>query len=133
MADSIEDAVGRMIAGGGRATNQIAEHLLGQAQREAPIEFGTLRGSGFVVYLVNGAEHADFGEAIAAAVAMARAGNLRSFVAEIRFPLVYAARQHEETTWRHPRGGKAKYLEDPLKENAPRYEGALSAAIRPQF
>lgn len=25
--------------------------------------------------------------------------------------VVYARRQHEETTWRHPRAGQAKYLE----------------------
>lgn len=27
---------------------------------------------------------------------------------------VYAHRQHEELLWEHPRGGKAKYLEDPM-------------------
>lgn len=42
---------------------------------------------------------------------------------------VYAARQHEETTWKHPRGGKAKYLSDPLKANADRYARALNAAV----
>jgi hypothetical protein len=26
----------------------------------------------------------------------------------------YAHRQHEELTWRHPKHGKAKYLEDPI-------------------
>lgn len=29
----------------------------------------------------------------------------------------YAQRQHEELTWKHPRGGRAKYLEAPLFEN----------------
>jgi hypothetical protein len=30
---------------------------------------------------------------------------------------VYAHRQHEELSWRHPRGGKALYLQQPLMEN----------------
>lgn len=30
----------------------------------------------------------------------------------------YAHRQHEELTWKHPHGGRAKYLEGPLFENA---------------
>jgi hypothetical protein len=31
---------------------------------------------------------------------------------------VYAQRQHEELTWKHPHGGRAKYLEVPLFENS---------------
>lgn len=82
--------------------------LLGQAQREAPVEEGTLRGSG-------SARVIDVGGKI---------------VGEVSFDTVYAARQHEEVTWRHPKGGKAKYLEDPLKAMAPRYLAALAAAVR---
>lgn len=42
----------------------------------------------------------------------------------------YAARQHEETTWRHPRGGQAKYLEQPLRQMVPEFESRLAAAMR---
>ena len=35
---------------------------------------------------------------------------------EMGFGTVYAQRQHEETTWRHPTGGEAKYLEHALSE-----------------
>jgi hypothetical protein len=31
---------------------------------------------------------------------------------------VYAHRQHEELTWRHPEGGQAKYLEQPFLDGA---------------
>jgi len=30
-------------------------------------------------------------------------------------------RQHEELQWRHPKGGKAKYLEDVVKNNTDRW------------
>jgi len=33
------------------------------------------------------------------------------------YDIKYAARQHEELRWNHKNGRKAKYLEDPLKQN----------------
>ena len=89
----------------------IGEDLLGKAQREAPVDEGTLRGSG------------------QSKVTVTPAG----VEVEVSFATPYAARQHEEATWKHPKGGKAKYLEDPLKEMAPRYTAALAAAIRKAF
>jgi hypothetical protein len=90
------------------ALESIGEDLLGRAQREAPVEEGTLRGSG--------------------AVEVSEDSN--SISVEVSFSTVYAARQHEEVTWNHPKGGKAKYLEDPLKAMSQRYLAALAAAIR---
>lgn len=86
----------------------IGDDLLGKAQREAPVEEGTLRGSGKSEVTV---EH-------------------DRVSVEVSFSTPYAARQHEETSWKHPKGGKAKYLEDPLKEMSARYLAALAAAIR---
>lgn len=43
---------------------------------------------------------------------------------------VYAARQHEELGWRHPRGGQAKYLEQPAMANASELFGIVGAQIR---
>jgi hypothetical protein len=40
-------------------------------------------------------------------------------LAEVAFTAVYAARQHEEVTWKHPQGGQAKYLEAAFKELIP--------------
>lgn len=89
------------------ALERIGDDLLGAAAREAPIDEGTLRGAGTV--------DLDIGPG--------------GVVVTIAFPLVYAARQHEEVGWNHPKGGKAKFLEDPLKQRATTYERVLAAAI----
>jgi hypothetical protein len=96
-----------MLAAGVTALHQIGEDLLGAAIEEAPLEEGTLRASGDVTVnvLPGGAELV------------------------VSFNTPYAARQHEEVTWDHPRAGKAKYLEDPLKERANRYHRVLGLAI----
>ncbi|NPV30482.1 MAG: HK97 gp10 family phage protein [Firmicutes bacterium] len=39
----------------------------------------------------------------------------------VGYDLPYAIVQHEHVEFRHPKGGKAKYLEDPFKENAKKY------------
>jgi len=38
---------------------------------------------------------------------------------QVRYSKVYAARQHEELTWRHAPGRQAKYLEQPYKQQIP--------------
>jgi hypothetical protein len=98
----------RMVAAATAATKRVGEDLLGRAQREAPLEEGTLRASGHVEI-----EHTP-----------------HEVTAVVSFNTPYAARQHEETSWMHPRAGKAKYLEDPLKEMAGRYRAVLEAAVR---
>ena len=86
----------------------VGEDLLGRAQREAPVDEGTLRGSGSV-------EVTERGDRLSV---------------EVSFSTPYAARQHEEVTWQHPKGGKSKYLEDPLKEMSERYIATLAAAMK---
>ena len=102
--DSVKRGMKSRAAG---ALERIGEDLLGAGAREAPIEEGTLRGSGNVELVVT-----PDGVAVT-----------------ISFNTVYAARQHEETAWNHPKGGKAKFLEDPLKERATTYEHVLAAAV----
>lgn len=91
-----------------QALHVIGDDLLGRAIRDAPIDEGTLRGSGSV----------DVDE------------RANSASVEVTFSTPYAARQHEEVTWDHPRGGKAKYLEDNLKAMSQRYVRALADAMR---
>jgi hypothetical protein len=86
----------------------VALDLQGAAQRDAPIEEGTLRGSG-----TSRVEQTDSGA-----------------VAVVAFPLPYAAVQEEEDDFVHPRGGKAHYLGDQVKARAPRYLAALQIADR---
>lgn len=68
-------------------TNAV-EHLLGEARRLVPIEEGTLERSGKT--------------------------SVDELDAAVSFDTVYAVRQHEELTWRHAPGRRAKYLETPL-------------------
>lgn len=42
----------------------------------------------------------------------------------------YAIKQHEDMTLNHPRGGKAKYLEDPTKANAREAGQRMADAVR---
>lgn len=67
-----------------------AEAILTEAIDEAPIDTGTLRRSGTVT-------DAPSEEAV-----------------YVSFNTPYAVKQHEELAYRHPHGGKAKYLEDPF-------------------
>lgn len=65
-----------------------AEHLLGESRRLVPIEEGTLERSG--------------------------RSSVEGLDAAVSYDTVYAVRQHEELTWRHAPGRRAKYLEGPL-------------------
>lgn len=69
-----------------------AEHLLQVSRTEVPIEEATLERSG---------------------VATVDEDDL---TAAVSYDTPYAVRQHEELTWRHDAGRKAKYLEDPMNE-----------------
>jgi hypothetical protein len=86
------------------ALRQGAEVLLTEAQNEAPVETGTLRRSGTVTEATD-----------------------RVYVS---FNTPYAVRQHEELEWRHPLGGKAKYLEDPFKRMRDKIKRAVQLATK---
>jgi len=74
--------------------------LLRRAKEEAPIgETGDLRGSGSKSVKVVAGE----------------------VIGEVGFNTPYALIQHEDMTFNHPQGGKAKYLTDPLNRNATKY------------
>ncbi|MFG2976302.1 hypothetical protein ACGFYY_25380 [Streptomyces sp. NPDC048331] len=64
------------------------EHLLAESRKIVPLDEGTLERSSRVIR--NGLEGA------------------------VVYDTVYAKRQHEELTWKHLPGRKAKYLEGPL-------------------
>ena len=42
----------------------------------------------------------------------------------------YAAKQHEAKHFEHPRGGKAKFLEDAVKEIVPELDGIVAGKVR---
>ncbi len=47
----------------------------------------------------------------------------------VGYNLIYALRQHEELSWHHPQGGKAKYLEDPFNTNVVLYMNHIAEAV----
>lgn len=73
-----------------RGLFQAAEHVRAESVKVAPIEESTLVKS--------------------AATSVDEA----ALTASVSYDTVYAARQHEELTWRHDAGRQAKYLEEPL-------------------
>ncbi len=118
-----KDAVRIAEQAGIKALRTGAEAILTEAIDEAPVDTGTLRRSGTVtvgslpknptqIYVESlppekggsGMEHKDaFPDPVGKEKAV-----------YISFNTPYAWRQHEELGYEHPRGGKAKYLEDPF-------------------
>lgn len=115
------------------ALKVIGDDVHRKSQDRAPLEEGTLRGSGEVAFIVNDSRHEGDGAyaaALAQAVALAAAGALRRLDVEVSYNTIYAARQHEELEWEHPLGGQAKYLESVIQEDAARYPVVIAAAQR---
>lgn len=82
----------------------IVADLQGKAQSLAPVDLGDLRGSAF--------------------------SEVENMVGTVGFTEPYAMRQHEEVEYRHPKGGQAKFLEQPFKQNTPKYIKGVGDAVR---
>lgn len=54
----------------------------------------------------------------------------KDYEAIVSFNTIYALRQHEHPEYKHPKGGKAKYLEDPFKQNQAKYMNFIQNAIK---
>ena len=78
--------------------------LQGRAQRLAPVDTGDLRGSGF--------------------------SEVEDLDGTVGFTAPYALRQHEMVEARHPKGGQAKYLEEPFKQNEDKYVKSMQERVR---
>ncbi|WP_009882727.1 hypothetical protein [Brevibacterium aurantiacum] len=94
-----------------RGVGLAAEHVLGEARKQVPHEEGTLERSGRAANELNGN------------VARAAVG----------FDTEYAIDQHESMHYRHKKGRKAKYLEDPLNSSKGTIREIVAAAIRKQL
>ena len=115
------------------------EDLLGRSMRDAPVDEGTLRASGSAEVYANGRavarrgfrEVADQPEAPEMVTRHVQEGGLGdAVVGEVGFNTPYALTQHERLDFNHPKGGKAKYLEDNLTQQADRYQDNLSDHLR---
>lgn len=90
-----------------QALEEFGEIVLGEGQRRAPVKEGTLRGSGTTELVVIGDQ----------------------VFSIVSFATPYAALQHEEKDFQHPAGGEAKYLENAVKQLAPKWEPYLAARL----
>ena len=90
------------------AIEDVTDDLTQKAKELAPLDTGDLRGSGE-------------GKVIK------RGNKVRG---EVSFNKPYALKQHEELTYNHPRGGQAKYLEQPFRENQGRYKRYIDQKIK---
>lgn len=102
----IRVAMARERAGAIKGLHAALEHLLGLAQDVVPLQEGILQGTGAV----------DVDSAAMEGV--------------VSFDTPYAARQHEELTWRHDPGRQAKYLEQPYLASQRTLRELIAAAIR---
>lgn len=82
------------------------EHILNVSNEHVPHEDGDLQGSGAV---------SEDPEALEVAIS---------------YDSPYAARQHEELTWRHDDGRTAKYLENAVNSEAGTVAEIVAAAVR---
>lgn len=103
------DVLARVRAAAEIAIDEKADQIHGQAVQLAPIETGRLRESARVDTTRNDEHY---------------------YEDTVSFNTPYAARQHEELTWEHPRGGQAKYLEAPLKSNMPTIEEHIAKRVK---
>jgi hypothetical protein len=120
------------------------EDLLGRGMRDAPIDEGNLRGSGSArvnrgKVAVSEMQADEDGKTIHSIKQVQGGADPLGLIdlhgnaiieGEVGFNEPYAAQQHEHTEYKHPQGGKAKYLEDPLKEMTPRYIENLANHVR---
>lgn len=96
----------RVHAAAGRGLLKGAEHVLGESRAEVPLEEATLERSG--VASVDPA----------------------TLTAAVSYDTPYAVRQHENLSYRHDAGRKAKYLEDPMNREAGTVGEIVQAEIR---
>lgn len=114
---------------GAQAIRENALDLLGNAIEDAPVEEGTLRGSGAAHFETQRiATGADFGQAAPDATPAERVPT-GEMTAAVTFNMVYAAAQHEGIDFVHPKGGKAKYLEDNVERDREQYLRHIARAM----
>jgi len=105
-----------------RAATECAIDLAAKSSQLAPIDMGDLRNNckavvnGVVVY----ANQQETGLS---------PQPFREPEVEVSYDLIYARRQHEELSYRHPKGGQAKYLEEPFLANATQYAERIRKAV----
>ena len=83
--------------------------MQGKSAAQAPVDTGDLRAN--------------------CTVSPVQMGDTEIYV-KVGYKLPYAIVQHERLDFNHPKGGKAKYLEDPYNDNAAKYNRFIRDAVR---
>lgn len=119
-----------------RVMTNRAINLLDESVKQTPVDTGALRASGFV--RVNGKN-------VARGKKNKKEGKIRVFkkmpnmekmstkddlAVEVGFDTPYAWDQHENMGYKHSKGCKAKYLEDPFRANKEDIEARIHTAIQ---
>lgn len=124
---NLRNAGKRKREAGIRATRKAAERLLELSKPLVPRDTDTLVNSGKVV---QGKGKAEFSVVYSATV-RDRYDAIGRDISNVKDPdFNYAWIQHETTWYNHPKGGQAKYLEQPFEENKRRFLGTIASAIR---
>lgn len=98
----------------------IALDLASRSCRKAPVDMGDLRNNCSAV--INSTKTFENQTATGAMPQPAL-----KIIAEVGYSLPYALRQHEDMSYNHPKGGQAKYLEQPFEENEQKYIKKLAS------
>lgn len=103
----MQKLINNLKAAGPRGTKAIGaglylegNNIMGDSKKQVPVDFGALKNSGYVTLPVMSGNNV--------AVELGYGGAARDYVIP----------QHERTDFKHPEGGKAKYLQDPLMSAA---------------
>lgn len=96
----------KMQAGAVRGLQIAMEHLLQVSREQVPTEETTLERSG------------------------TPSVDPASMTGAVSYDTPYAVRQHEELTWQHDDGRKAKYLEDPFGTESAKMQEQIATEIR---
>lgn len=105
----------------GRTIQMATLDLKQRSSDQAPVDTGDLRGNCSAVFDRAVLAPASEGETIEKPA--------EGLTGRVGYTLPYARVQHEEMDYKHPKGGKAKYLEDPANAMAKTYKTAIAKAV----
>jgi hypothetical protein len=103
---NIEGAIAKVHSAAAKGLAAAAEHILTVANTHVPLEYGDLQGSGVTSL------------------------DEDTLTAAVSYNTPYAARQHEETTWRHDPGRTSKWLENAVNSEADTAGRIIADTIR---
>ena len=119
LSEAIRRAEKKAPAATAKKVTAIALDLSGRSARLSPVDTGDLRNN--CTAQVNGTTVFEKQRPAASPFPASRAE------AVVGYSLPYALRQHEELGYRHPKGGQAKFLEQPLLEKEKDYISLLAS------